>query len=301
MRARIKRRERVRRITIIVVAAVIVVSLVVGFYFALNTTSPYSSFVGKPVSGSIMADMTGVSDATLSTIGAPSGVTPPASISGSTLTLNGKPEVLYVGGDYCPYCAVERWSLIIALSRFGTFSNLTYMLSSASDVNPSTPTFTFAGSSYTSGYVAFVGVEEYGSDPNTVRQPLTSDQQSLVSQFDTCASTGQKSGIPFIDIANTYAVNCGAQSTLDVSNKNWTDIAPLLDTPSSNTARLIDGAANTLITAICKVETSLGKSPPVCSQSYANVTLSYLTPTASGPATFAMATPAPRAQGTRLF
>ncbi len=296
-----KRRERVRRITIIVVAAVIVVSLVVGFYFALNTTSPYASFVGKQVSGSIMNDIAGVSDATLSSIGAPAGVTPPTIISGSTLTVNGKPEVLYVGGDYCPYCAVERWSLIMALSRFGTFSNVTYMLSSAADVNPNTPTFSFAGSTYTSSYLVFVGVEEFGADSNTIRQPLTSDQQSLVTQFDTCASTGQRGGIPFIDIANTYAVNCGAQSSLDVSNKNWTDIAPALDTPNSNTARLIDGAANTLITAICKVETSLGKSPPVCSQSYANVTLSYVAPTASGPAAFAIAAPPSRMLGMRLL
>src|SRR5581483_1419549 len=37
---------------------------------------------------------------------------------------NGRPEVLYIGAEYCPYCASERWSLIAALSRFGSFSGL---------------------------------------------------------------------------------------------------------------------------------------------------------------------------------
>jgi hypothetical protein len=49
-----------------------------------------------------------------------------------------------------------------------------------------------------------------------------------------------------------------------------------LNTPSSNVAQLVDGAANYLITAICKVT---GQSPSsVCSQSYANVTLDYIQP-----------------------
>ena len=58
-----------------------------------------------------------------------SGVT---QIQNSTeLTLNNKPEILYIGAEYCPFCAAERWSMIIALSRFGTFSNLHFMTSSA--------------------------------------------------------------------------------------------------------------------------------------------------------------------------
>ena len=34
------------------------------------------------------------------------------------------PEVLYLGAEYCPYCAAQRWTTIIALSRFGTWSGL---------------------------------------------------------------------------------------------------------------------------------------------------------------------------------
>ena len=47
-----------------------------------------------------------------------------APVSGPPLTSGGTPEVLYLGADFCPYCAAVRWPLIVALSRFGTFSGL---------------------------------------------------------------------------------------------------------------------------------------------------------------------------------
>src|SRR5215471_17073708 len=40
--------------------------------------------------------------------------------SGAPLTSGGKPEMLYIGAEYCPYCAAMRWSMAVALSRFGT-------------------------------------------------------------------------------------------------------------------------------------------------------------------------------------
>jgi hypothetical protein len=287
-----RRRERIRRLTILVVVVVIVVSLAVGIYLAFNSSSPNAQYVGKQVSASILNDLTGVADSTLSTIGVPKGVNLPASISGSLLTSNGKPEVLYVGGEYCPYCAIERWSLIIALARFGQFSNLTYMLSSSTDVNSNTPTFSFETVTYSSSYITFVPVEEFGQDASTIIQPLTDTQQSLVTQYDTCAASGGSGGIPFVDIGNAYAVNCGAQNTLDLSGENWTQIAPQLNNPSSNVAILIDGTANTLITAICKIDG--GAPSSVCSQPYASQTISYARPVSSGSVAFLMVAPAHR-------
>ena len=40
------------------------------------------------------------------------------------LTSDGKPLVVYIGAEYCPFCAAERWPMVVALSRFGTFSGL---------------------------------------------------------------------------------------------------------------------------------------------------------------------------------
>ena len=277
-RATLNAKKRNRRIiTISIVVAIIAVIVVLTLLVQGSGNS--SPLIGKPVSASDLQAITGVSDSTLSTIGKPSGVTAPDAINGTPLTSGGKPEVVYVGGDYCPYCAVERWSLIMALSRFGSFSGLEYMQSSATDINSNTPTFTFSGSNYTSQYITFVGVEEYDR-AESVTQTLNSAQGGLVTSYDTCPGASSGGGIPFVDIANAYAVNCGAQSTLDIAGQNWTQITSVLDNPTSPTAQLIDGAANTLITAICKVDG--GQPGSVCTQSYATLTLAYST--ASGPA-----------------
>ena len=57
------------------------------------------------------------------------------------LTYGGKPTFVYIGAQGCPFCAGMRWSIAIALSRFGNFSNLFYDRSATSDAN--VPTFTF--------------------------------------------------------------------------------------------------------------------------------------------------------------
>ncbi len=38
--------------------------------------------------------------------------------------LNGKPVVIYFGSTTCIYCAENRWAMMLALSRFGNFSEL---------------------------------------------------------------------------------------------------------------------------------------------------------------------------------
>jgi hypothetical protein len=272
-RATLNAKKRNRRIITISIVVVIIAAVVVLALIINSTSDPNSKYIGLPVAPSVLQQITGVSDATLNALGVPSGVIPPSAITGTALTSGGKPEVLYIGGDFCPFCAVERWSLIMALSRFGNFTGLQYMESSSTDENPNSPTFTFSSASYSSPYFTFIGIEEYDRADAPVIT-LTTAENDLVSSYDVCPGGGS-GGIPFVDIANEYAVNCGAQSTLDLSGQNWTQVAPLLSTSSNPTAQLIDGAANTLITAFCKVDGGLPAT--VCTQSYATVTLAYTT------------------------
>ena len=59
-----------------------------------------------------------------------------------------------------PYCATERWPLVVALSRFGTWNNLSASFSApAPEVNPNTATVSFHGATYSSQYVSFTGYE----------------------------------------------------------------------------------------------------------------------------------------------
>lgn len=280
-RAKVNAKKRNRRIvTASIVLTIIAVVVVLVLVIEASQNDPYSKYIGQPVSTSVMQQLTGVSDSTLKTIGLPSSVTPPTSISGSPLTSGGKPEVLYIGGEFCPYCAVERWSIIVALSHFGTFSGVEYMQSSSTDVNPNTPTFTFVNATFTSDYITFIPVEHWDRNTQTL-VTYNSSESSIYNQYGTCPSNNQQ-GIPFVDIANQYVVNCGAQFALgQIAGDNWTTVASQLNSPGTTVAQEIDGAANSLITAICKVDGAQPSS--VCSQSYAAVTLAFVPPAGTSP------------------
>src|SRR5207245_6041501 len=122
-------------------------------------------------------------------------------VTGTPLTgATGKPEVFYLGGEFCPYCAAQRWPLVIALSRFGTFSGLQTTSSSSSDVYPNTPTLTFRNATYSSQYLDLRAVETTDRDRNPLESPSASEQQ-LVNSYDPGGT------IPFIDVANRYAIS----------------------------------------------------------------------------------------------
>lgn len=180
-------------------------------------------------------------------------------VSGSVLTgPNGRPEVLYLGAEFCPYCAAERWPIIIALSRFGTFSGLKTTTSSSTDVYPNTPTFTFHGATYTSQYIDFVAVETSDRDGKPLESP-TPAQQAIVSQYNPSGS------IPFVDFGNRF-VTSGATYQPDVlSGMSWQAVADALKQQDSPQAKAILGSANLITAAVCKLA---GDQPAsVCSSS----------------------------------
>ncbi|MDA8064408.1 MAG: DUF929 family protein [Thermaerobacter sp.] len=182
----------------------------------------------------------------------------------AALTSGGKPEMLYIGGDFCPYCAAERWALVVALSRFGSFSSLRYMTSSASDVYPSTPTFTFYKAAYSSPYLTFVGVETAGNRMvGGQYQPLqspTAGQQALLKQYDPNGS------IPFLDLGGRF-VQVGANYDPGVlKGLGWRQIAAQAREGKGSVGQDILGSANVLTAAICATD---GQRPAqVCKASY---------------------------------
>jgi hypothetical protein len=177
----------------------------------------------------------------------------------TTLTSAGKPEVLYIGAEYCPFCAAQRWAMVNALSRFGTFSGLTTTHSSSTDSYPNTPTFTFYKSTYTSKYVTFTPVEETSNVPDgnggyTTLQTPTTAQQKLMQTYNP--GTGQGSPIPFIDLGNRY-VQVGNLSPLTpqlMAGKTWSQVSAAVANPSSSTlGQAVIGNANYMTAAICKL------------------------------------------------
>ena len=88
-------------------------------------------------------------------------------------TVNGgapEPVVFFYGAEFAPYAAAERWPLVLALTRFGTFKQLGLMQSSTTTAFANISTFTFypgvpngSGTYYTSKYVILEPVERYSS------------------------------------------------------------------------------------------------------------------------------------------
>ena len=109
-----------------------VVVIVVAFVVFKATQSPAStnssptSATGTALPASVIRDITTVPASTLTSVGTGTADTKSVTVvsSAKTLTSGGKPEVLYIGAQYCPYCAAERWALVAALSKFGTFHGL---------------------------------------------------------------------------------------------------------------------------------------------------------------------------------
>jgi hypothetical protein len=204
----------------------------------------------------VLANVTSVSPTTLSAIGEPS-ATAALMATGAKVALttsNGKPEILFVGAEYCPFCAAERWSVVEALSRFGTFSGLSATHSSTSDIYPDTQTFSFYGATYTSASLGFTSVELETNQPSgnsyTTLQTMTSSEDALFSKYDKAPYTTQPGSIPFLDIDNKYILVGAGYSPQVLQGLSMQQIAAQLNDKSSTVAIAIDGEANRIAAAI---------------------------------------------------
>jgi Domain of unknown function (DUF929) len=169
------------------------------------------------------------------------------------LTSDGKPQVLYMGGEYCPFCAAERWALAAAVSRFGTLTGVSLIHSSPSDDYANTATLSFAKASYTSRYLSFTPVEWYGQAIDThtpfqhayLQQP-TAQQRALFNRYANAA-------LPFVDIGNRYFLPQVQYVPSVLAGMSWAQISAAMRDPSSAAGKAIDGAANVITAAICAV------------------------------------------------
>jgi len=225
-----------------------------------------------PASASVVAAVTGVPQSVLNTVGTGQNVSAPGVLKGQPkLTVNvvpsgTKPEMLYIGAEFCPFCGAERWSMVLALSRFGTWSGLKETTSSPWDSDPETATFSFRDASVASNYLAFVGIEHetndnYGSGTRALFQPLTTAQSSLWSKYSS--AFGQSTGFPFIDIGNKVFVIGPSFDPGILAGLDQSQIASKLSNPKDPVTEAIAGTANYLIAGICS---QTGNQPAsVCS------------------------------------
>ncbi len=257
-------------------AFVALILLLVVLLLAVKITRGSTTVKPPPVApapASVVRAVTSVPSSAFDHVGAPQAGQPgEAVLTGQApLTLGGLPAVVFVGAEFCPYCAAERWALVTALGRFGTFGHLGATTSSSAEVFPGTPTFSFEGATYRSRYLGFAAVEEYGGSPSTTTAPgyprlaaLSPLEAGLVRRFDTAPYVPGNDVLPFVDVGNVL-VQSGAGLGFSpgvLQGVSMTQVANDLSDPASPVAQAVLGTANRLTAAICAVT---GERPaPVC-------------------------------------
>jgi hypothetical protein len=159
--------------------------------------------------------------------------------------------------------------MIVALSRFGTFTGLRTIRSAHfSSTLPSTltdqafpplDTWTFYGSGYTSKYLTFVPVETRSNvlvarhanplkqNSYTRLQRLTPAQQAIFTRYDKLRA------VPFTDFGNRSALTGSSFDPTVLEHETWSQIAAELRNPHGITGRSILGTVNYITAAICQL------------------------------------------------
>ena len=262
------RKAEQRRRVFIAGGSVLAVLIVVVVLIVVKTNQSPAKAPPPKSDAAIARELATIPASTYDAVGAgPSGsntVSPLIPVSAPALASAGKPEIFYLGAEYCPFCAAERWSLVTALNRFGTFTNLHFIHSTGNDAYSNTATLDFYRSSYASKYVVFTPIETETVTGAALQNP-TAAQTALITKYDAVPYVPKSAAgkIPFIDFGGAY-LDSGAQYVPSVLGTTvntdpthfgltWAQIAADIRNPASPVAQAVLGAANRITAAICKL------------------------------------------------
>ena len=263
------RRARTRVYGIVAVALVVVIVAVLvvvkvagggsgsGSGASADQASPPA---GTPIPEATLAKLQSIPLSTLTAAPTSGIVTSPQSVSGHALTADGKAQLLFIGAEFCPHCAAERWPLYIALSKFGTFSPQPGRIHSANE-DGDVPTLTFYGTKYTSPYLTFTPVEVYTNKPQGQGYaPLQTPTQAQLTLWQD-ANGGS---FPFVDFGGKKELTSAQYIFTPLQNLPFSTVADQVGDNSTAIGADIDASAAELISTICG---SLSNDQPsdVCS------------------------------------
>jgi hypothetical protein len=228
-----------------------------------NNTAAVETFTPAPAS--IMTSLAHIPATTSDAVGATpvtaAGPITPLTATGSPALWQdsgtdgvARPVVFFYGAEFAPYAAAQRWPVIVALSRFGTFGTIGLMQSSESVAFANTSTFTFWHATYTSKWINLQTVERYSAlNPTgaqyTALQAPTPRQAAAVSTYDATGAT-----FPLLDIANRYVLAGSSFSPAVLASQSQSQIVGDLAIPTSPITQAIVASANEITATICAVD-----------------------------------------------
>ena len=185
-------------------------------------------------------------------------------LNGPRVAKGSKVGILYVGADFCPFCAGQRWALVLTLLRFGNFQGLQFMASSPTDVFANTPTFSFQKATYKSKYVEFTPVETADRKGKKL-ESLNKSQNAIFNKFDAPPYSPSYGGIPFVYVDGQYMVSRPMVSPQNLSGMDWAQVVASLKNQESDLFQSVMPQVNALSAAICSLDG--GNPDDVCSAS----------------------------------
>jgi len=177
-------------------------------------------------------------------------------VSNDTVRRAGKLFVFFMGAEYCPYCAAERWAIVRSLQKFGQWTGLKQTISAARD-QPflNLPTYDFTEAVYNSPHIEFVAREVKDRDFKPL-QKLLKTEETLVRKHNP------KKEIPFLLIAGRFMqIGSGFPPKIFIGH-TFRQTETELKRADSEIRKTIDDEANVITALLCVS----GLPPELCKE-----------------------------------
>ena len=177
-------------------------------------------------------------------------------VSKDAIKRDGKLFVFFMGAEYCPYCAAERWAVVRALQKFGQWSGLNQTMSAARDEQfLNLPTYDFTEATYTSTHVEFVSRETKDREFKPLQKLLKSEEK-LVRKYNP------KKEIPFLLIGGRFMqIGSGFTPKIFIGH-TFRQTETELKKTESEIRKIIDEEANYIAALLC----AAGLPPELCKE-----------------------------------
>jgi len=249
-----KRASWLRQAAVLAVVTAVVSAGII-FGIAPHLGSSTSAGAGSQSGPTVYQLVSRLDPAVVRTVGSGGLADPLKPVSGAAPLLDSrqKPLLIFVGAGPCDACAALRWSVVVAVSRFGSFDYLPLMAMPAHGSSPQVASFSFFGAGYRSDLISFAGVETSNTAGKSL-QPLSATGQQLLDALDVPPYVPQASAgaLPWLDIGNRYVMQGSGYPQDVISGLPWTEVGKRLSRAADPVAQGIIGTANYLTAAICK-------------------------------------------------
>ena len=177
-------------------------------------------------------------------------------VSKDTMRRGGKLFVFFLGAEYCPYCAAERWAIVRSLQKFGQWEGLKQTISAARDEQYlNLPTYDFTKATYTSSHIEFVPREIKDREFKPLQKPLKTEEK-LLRKFNP------KKEIPFLLIGGRFMqIGSGFPPKIFIGH-TFRQTETELKKTESEIRKTIDEEANIISALLCLS----GLPPELCKE-----------------------------------